>query len=260
MIPKTIHYCWFGPNNIPEQLHEYIKTWEKFCPDYEIKLWNEKSFDIDSQPFTKSAYEAKKYAYVSDYVRAYALYNFGGIYLDTDVELKENLDSFLVHEAFTGFESKKAPFTAIWGSIEQHSLTHQILEYYKNRIYTLEENTNTFSVSQILVNKFGINPLNNELQIGTDLINSIHIYPSTHFCLDLPKNFATHHFYGSWLPNKTQSYKQNVHEIYLNEQIEASENLKINKAFLKVFVKMITYKDIFRIIRYFISFKLRNKT
>ena len=154
MIPKTIHYCWFGPNKIPEELIQYIKTWELFCPDYEIKLWNEDSFDVNSHPFTKSAYKVKKYAYVSDYVRAYALHNFGGIYLDTDVELKEGLDPFLNHEAFTGFESKNSPFTAVWGSIPEHSLTNKILKYYHDRIYTLEESTNTFSVSEILNNQF----------------------------------------------------------------------------------------------------------
>lgn len=257
MIPKTIHYCWFGPNKIPEELIQYIKTWELFCPDYEIKLWNEDSFDVNSHPFTKSAYKVKKYAYVSDYVRAYALHNFGGIYLDTDVELKEGLDSFLNHEAFTGFESKNSPFTAVWGSIPEHSLTNKILKYYHDRIYTLEESTNTFSVSEILNNQFHIDPLNNSLQIGNDSINTIHIYPSTHFCLDLPKNFATHHFYGSWLPNKVKSYKENASEAYFNEQLESFKNIGHSKEFLKVLATKVTLKDITKLIRYFITYKFK---
>jgi mannosyltransferase OCH1-like enzyme len=257
MIPKTIHYCWFGPNKIPEELMQYIKTWELFCPDYEIKLWNENSFDINSHPFTKSAYAEKKYAYVSDFVRAYALHNFGGIYLDTDVELKDRLDSFLNHEAFTGFESKNAPFTAVWGSIAKHSLTQRILEYYRERIYTPQESTNTFSVSQILINEFHIDPLNNSLQIGNDSFHSIHIYPSTHFCLDLPKNFATHHFYGSWLPDEVKSFKENAHEIYFNEQLESFQNITHSKEFLKILAKKITLKNLCKIIRYYISYKFK---
>ncbi|AGH36722.1 TPA: glycosyl transferase [Acinetobacter baumannii] len=257
MIPRIIHYCWFGPNKIPEQLVKYMESWRLFCPDYEIKLWNEKSFDINSHPFTLSAYNQKKYAYVSDYVRAYALHNFGGIYLDTDVELKENLDIFLQHEAFTGFEGKGSPFTAVWGSIPNHSLTKRILEYYHERIYTAEESTNTFSVSEILREKFFIDPLNNNLQVGKDSINTIHVYPSTHFCLDLPKNFATHHFYGSWLPDRTKSYKENAVEIYFNEQLESLENITHSKNFLKTLATRIKIKDLFKLIRYFIQYKLK---
>lgn len=86
MIPKILHYCWFGNTELPEQLQNYITTWQKYCPDYEVKLWNESSFDVNSHPFTKTAYAAKKFAFVADYVRAHALYLEGGIYLDTDVE------------------------------------------------------------------------------------------------------------------------------------------------------------------------------
>lgn len=257
MIPRTIHYCWFGPNKIPEQLIQYMESWKLFCPDYEIKLWNEDSFDVNSHPFTKSAYNEKKYAYVSDYVRAYALNIHGGIYLDTDVELKENLDIFLDHEAFSGFEGKGAPFTAVWGSIPNHSLTNIVLNYYHNRIYTTEENTNTFSVSEILKNQFFINPLNNILQIGSDSKNTIHIYPSTHFCLDLPKNFSTHHFYGSWLPNKARSYKENAAETYFNEQLESLININQNKGLIKTLAKKITIKDLIILIRYFIKYKFK---
>ncbi|MDO5542443.1 MAG: glycosyltransferase [Acinetobacter sp.] len=257
MIPRIIHYCWFGPNKIPDQLLQYMQSWKVFCPDYEIKIWNESSFDVNSHPFTKTAYEKKKYAYVSDYVRAYALKNYGGIYLDTDVELKESLDVFLHHQAFSGFENKGAPFTAVWGAIANHSLTDTVLSYYDNRIYTEKENTNTYSISEILKNQFLIDPLKNILQIGSDTKNTIHIYPSTHFCLDLPKNFATHHFYGSWLPNKVRSYKENTAENYFNEQIESSNNIIHNKDFLKIIAKKATLRDILNVIRYFIKYKFQ---
>ena len=201
MIPKTIHYCWFGPNNIPDQLQEYIKTWKIFCPDYEIKLWNEESFDIDSQPFTKSAYEAKKYAFVSDYVRAYALYHEGGIYLDTDVEIKRNLDVFLNHQSFSGRECSGVAFTsAVWGAEPHHSLTKKVLAFYDNRKYVEElEAPNTSSISKILAKDYGIDLDTNKLEVGLYKQDSIHIYPAEYFCLDRMPNYTTHHFYGSWL-------------------------------------------------------------
>lgn len=118
MIPKIIHYCWFGRKNIPESLQHYINGWKDKCPGWEIKLWNEDNFDINSHPFTQKAYEEKKYAFVSDYVRAMALHKFGGVYLDTDVEIKHPIDEFLTLEAFSSFEIDSIPFTsAVWGSM-----------------------------------------------------------------------------------------------------------------------------------------------
>lgn len=255
MIPKIIHYCWFGPKQIPQELLDYIETWKVYCPEYTLKLWNEHSFDVSSHPFTHSAYEAKKFAYVSDYVRAYALHNFGGIYLDTDVELKHNLDIFLTHEAFTGFESIGSPFTAVWGSIAQHSLTEKILNYYQDRIYSLQEPTNTASVSDILINDFNINPLSNTKQIGTDGRNTISIYTSTTFCLDLDINFATHHFSGSWVQDRKKSFKVNVHEKYLIESLESYPSIYSEKEFLRVIARKLTLVNLVQLIRYFLKNK-----
>ena len=232
MIPKIIHYCWFGPKQIPKELIKYIETWKKVCPEYELKLWNEESFDINSHPFTQSAYHEKKYAYVSDFVRAYALYHHGGIYLDTDVELKLCLDIFLKYQAFTGFEGIGAPFTAVWGAIPKHSLTHQVLSYYDNRTYSSLEPTNTASVSEILTEKFGVDPQKNIYQLVSDETHSIAIYPSTTFCLDLPLNFATHHFNGSWVENRKKSFKLSVHEKYMIECLNNEKSIYTEKEFL----------------------------
>lgn len=104
MIPKKIHYCWFGKKRLPKELEGYIKTWRKFCPDYEIIEWNETNFDVDSHPFMKAAYEAKAWAFVSDYARLKIVYDNGGIYLDTDVEIMRNLDFLLVNQCFIGVQ------------------------------------------------------------------------------------------------------------------------------------------------------------
>ena len=104
MIPKKIHYCWFGGNPLPETVQRCINSWRKFCPDYEIIEWNESNYNIHKIPFIAEAYDAKKYAFVSDYARLDIIYNEGGIYLDTDVELIRSLDTLLSNNSFMGME------------------------------------------------------------------------------------------------------------------------------------------------------------
>ena len=107
MIPKTIHYCWFGYGEMPELAQECIASWHNYMPDWEYKLWNEDNFDVAQIPYAKEAYEAKKYAFVSDYVRLWALYNEGGLYLDVDFRVYKPFDELLHWKAFAGFEGSK---------------------------------------------------------------------------------------------------------------------------------------------------------
>ena len=104
MIPKVIHYCWFGRNPLPPLALKCIESWKKFFPDYEIKEWNEDNFDINIIPYTKEAYEAKKYAFVSDYARFWILYQYGGVYFDTDVEVIKDMRPLVVCGNFMGKE------------------------------------------------------------------------------------------------------------------------------------------------------------
>ena len=108
MIPKKIHYCWFGGNPYPDDFKQYLESWKENCPNYEYIEWNEKTFDIKCNKYVEEAYTSKKWAFVTDYVRLWAIYNFGGIYMDTDVEVLKPLDSFLLNEAFSGFERPNA--------------------------------------------------------------------------------------------------------------------------------------------------------
>ena len=107
MIPKTIHYIWFGHNEFSDLIKDCIESWKKVMPDYEFVLWNEDNYDINKTLFTKQAYEAKKYAFVSDYARIDILNKYGGIYFDTDVKVLKRFDKFLVLKGFMGFESAK---------------------------------------------------------------------------------------------------------------------------------------------------------
>lgn len=104
MIPKKIHYCWFGGNPLPKSAKKCIASWKKFFPDYEIIQWNEDNYDVNKIQYTKEAYEAKKYAFVSDYARFDILYQYGGIYFDTDVEVIKSFDEILAQGAFMGCE------------------------------------------------------------------------------------------------------------------------------------------------------------
>ena len=127
-IPKKIHYVWVGYTPKNKTIKKCMKTWGKYIQDYEVIEWNEDNFDINAHPFVKRAYENKQWAFVSDYIRAWVIYNYGGIYLDTDILLLNNFDNFLENKAFVGFENKKSPFTAVFGAEKEHPLIKDILD------------------------------------------------------------------------------------------------------------------------------------
>lgn len=190
MIPKVIHYVWIGNGEKNEKIKKCMESWKKYLPDYEIKEWNENNFDINYNQFTKEAYDKKKWAFVSDVIRLYALYTEGGVYLDTDVEVFKSLDEFLNEPAFTGFECDNFPVCATMGSTKGNVLIKELLDYYNGRSF--EETTNTQIISNILGNK-GIDRSKNEIQ----KVENISIYPTTYFN---DKGGYTHHLMnGSWL-------------------------------------------------------------
>ena len=116
MIPRVIHYCWFGEAKKSKLVEHCLQSWRRVLPDYDIKEWNEYNFDISINRYCREAYECGKWAFVSDFVRLYVLYQYGGIYLDTDVEVLKPLDQFLGHAAFSGFEDREHIPTGIMGA------------------------------------------------------------------------------------------------------------------------------------------------
>lgn len=133
-IPKTVHYCWFGRNPKPKLAEKCIKSWKKYCPDYEIIEWNEENFDLSACPvYVRQAYERKKWAFVTDYVRLKVVYEHGGIYLDTDVELKKPLDMLLPYSAYFGFEDDVHINTGLgFGAEKGHPLLNELMQDYED--------------------------------------------------------------------------------------------------------------------------------
>lgn len=130
MIPKIIHYCWFGGNELSKDAKRYIEIWHSLCPEYQIIEWNETNFDVESVPYVREAYEKRKWAFVSDYARLYALKKYGGIYLDTDVEILKPLDALLYNKAFIGAESKYSICTAVIGAEKDASFIGELMSLY----------------------------------------------------------------------------------------------------------------------------------
>jgi len=142
MIPKIIHYVWVGGGPLTPLAEKCIESWKKFCPDYEIKRWDETNFDINQNIYCKEAYESKKWAFVSDYIRAKVLYDFGGIYLDTDVELVKNIDVLLQNDAFCGFENfRYVAYGLGFGSKKDNAVLSEMLEYYDRMEFLSEDGT-----------------------------------------------------------------------------------------------------------------------
>ena len=159
MIPKIIHYCWFGRGQMPELALKCIESWKKYLPEYELRLWNEDTFDVNSVPYVKEAYEARKFAFVTDYVRLWALEREGGVYMDTDVEILRPLDDLMHLPAFTGYEASmaNAPVTGLMASAAHGVWVTEQLAYYDNdRHFRLEDGTldmtpNTITIADIMV-------------------------------------------------------------------------------------------------------------
>lgn len=216
MIPKIIHYCWFGRGKMPELARKCIMSWKKYLPDYEIKEWNEDNFDVNIIPYTAEAYKARKYAFVSDYARFWILYKYGGLYYDTDVEVIKPMDFIIDRGPFMGCQNDiKREMTALevapglgLGATPGLDLYKELLDFYSNIHFIKEDG----SYNQVTIVKYTTDLLvnhglknKNEIQ----LVANINIYPKDYFC---PIDFRTgkktitshtvaiHHFSGSWVP------------------------------------------------------------
>ena len=225
MIPKTIHYCWFGRKPLPEKALKCIDSWKKFFPDYEIKQWNEDNFDVYSIPYTAEAYMLGKYAFVSDYARVWVLYNYGGVYFDTDVEVIRPFDDIVAAGAFMGFEEATANVPVIvpgkicapglgMGCEVGLSVFKEVCHWYQSHHYALWNGKSgdamPYIISEILRKK--------EVTILDDITvkcGEVLIYSPEVFC---PKDYTTgelkitehtrsiHHYAATWVSRDDSLY------------------------------------------------------
>ena len=206
-IPKIIHYCWFGGKPKPELAQKCLKSWKKHCPDYEILEWNEDNFDVSTAPlYVRQAYEQKRWAFVSDYVRLRALTEMGGVYMDTDVEVIRSLDPFLRHKAFAGFEHPERVQTGLLACEKGFPLFRDFMAYYDTASFLREDGTPNVTTNVAILTRLCLERgmvCNDSFQVVDDLA----IYPREVFC---PVDFDTkklkktrktvviHWFSGSW--------------------------------------------------------------
>lgn len=201
MIPKIIHYCWFGNTPLPDEALKCINSWRKFCPDYKIIEWNESNYDINKIPYVKEAYSEKKFAFVTDVARLDIIYNEGGLYLDTDVEILKSFDDLLVHKAFMGMETIGRVNTGLGFGAERHnSFVKSNLDLY-NKVIFGDMMTCVSYTTKLLVD-LGLQKIN-ELQIIDELV----ILPTDYLCplslesmkLNITNNtYSIHHYDMSW--------------------------------------------------------------
>jgi len=207
MIPKTIHYCWFGGKPLPALASKCIASWRKYCPDYEIIRWDERNFDIHQNLYMKQAYEAKKWAFVSDYARLKIIYDHGGVYFDTDVEVLKPIDDLLEHNCFIGTEKPGTIATGLgFGAVKGHWAIKAMLNEYENEEF-IKNGIEDLTPCPVR-NTRPFLALGFKAEDRVETINDCTIYSVEYFC---PKDYVTrrlkvthntytiHHFDGSWL-------------------------------------------------------------
>ncbi len=222
MIPKIIHYCWLSGDPIPADLKGYMKSWKRVLPDYEFMLWDTRRFNIEQSQWVKQAFEHRKYAFAADYIRLYALYNYGGIYLDMDVEVLKSFNPLLSLHMMAGLDhSLKKIEAATWGAEKGHPAIKLLLDMYDSMSFIKPDGSMSMVVMPELVSERlkaeGYTLLNvNSLEEAQEVERKekvIPVFPRTWFC---PLNWydykpyhtrdtvSIHHYKGSWLPENVQ--------------------------------------------------------
>jgi mannosyltransferase OCH1-like enzyme len=239
MIPKIIHYCWFGGNPLPMDVKKCIESWKRLCPDYEIRQWNESNFDVNSHPFMKAAYQSKAWAFVSDYARLKVVYDNGGIYLDTDVELLKNIDFLLENQCYIGIQQTKSLCTTGlgFGAEKASPVVYRMMECY-DAISFSDQEKNTFAcpwLNDRVIRSYGA-VSNDEITY----LNEVTVYPSRFFdpfstgdtknllCDD---TVSIHHYAATWTGNK-QRWKRKIVRIMGEKNAQKLKMLR-NKVFFK---------------------------
>ncbi len=222
-IPRIIHYCWFGGNPLPDLALRCIESWKKYCPGFQIVEWNEKNFDLDYNIYVREAYDNKKWAFITDVVRLYVLTNYGGIYMDTDVEVIKPLDSLLKYQAVSGFESDTMVPTGLMACEKGNLFFSELLSEYDNLHFILEDGsmdttTNVIRITNACL-KYGLD-IKKSHTIQT--VRGFTLLPKEYLCprsgetgdIEITENTLTiHWFAGSWLSERDRKILRNKRQI-----------------------------------------------
>lgn len=233
MIPKVIHYCWFGGKPLPNDVKKSINSWKKKCPNYEIIQWNEKNFDVYENEFCKEAYRTKNWAFVSDYARLKIIYNQGGIYLDTDVELIKNLDFLLNEKAYFGIQQQDyLVATGLgFGAEKNNKLVYTMLKQYESLIFD-ESKKEKFACPLLNTNALKqegyISDKNNSFFKGARIFIPEYFDPyapgENKKNLFSKNTVSIHHYSASWL-SKKNIYKRKLIRIIGQKNINNIKRL-----------------------------------
>lgn len=220
-IPKIIHYCWFGGKPLPKSAEKCIRSWKKYCPDYEIKQWDESNFDVNCNPYCKFAFENKKWAFLTDYIRLKVVYENGGVYLDTDVELLKNLDSLIENGAYMGFQNATEIATGLGFAAEKgHHFIGENMRYYEELTDFSQLRSCPIITTELLI-PHGLHENDGTIQN----IAEMKFYPPEYLCpkdertglSQFTKNtYSIHHFDASWFE---KSWKDGQKKRWRREKI-----------------------------------------
>jgi len=219
--PKIIHYCWFGPKKLPKIEQECIQSWKRYLPDYELKLWNETSFDLSHSVFATQAYEAKLYAYVSDYVRTEVLYKFGGTYLDTDMEILPGFKELIeANPNVLGFLTRRQIGAGVISLEPKHSLMKRFIDYYSRDFITggtMNVCDNTSVLTEFLQEAGIVMNRQNQCVGDVNIFSREYFYPKkiseTEFTI-YPETVAIHKASGSWMSDRQR--KRGANKFWIN--------------------------------------------
>lgn len=205
MIPKIIHYCWLSDDPVPELLQKYMKTWKEKLPDYEFMLWNFERFDKTSSLWVSQAFDNKKYAFAADYIRLFAVYNHGGIYMDMDIEVLRNFDDLLDSDLLLAYEDdyEGGIEAGCFGASKHNVVIRNCLEYYENRGFVKDDGSfDMLPLPKIMIQYIRQYP---ELSIK----NRYFFTCKSYFTGEITKkefSYAIHHFAGSWTSPAQQTF------------------------------------------------------
>ena len=234
MIPKIIHYCWFGKGQMPELVRQCMASWHRYMPDWKYMEWNENNFDVVSAPlYVRQAYETRKYAFVSDYVRLWALEQYGGVYLDTDVEVIKSFEPLLTNNSFIGFEESKARTlgTNVIGAEAHTPWIMEMMEYYHKTFFiksdgTLDVTANSELIARLMETK-GLIRDGREQEVDGLHIYDFHYFSPITSTRVMRKNkdtYSIHHCFGSWISSSKGNRIRN--SVVVREIVNALVQIK----------------------------------